>query len=180
MTRKTRADAAHNRRHIVAVARAAIAAEGIDVPMREIARRAGLGIATVHRHFPTRADLVAAALAEHVARCRADMRAALAEPDAWRALSGVVRAFAERRLRDRGIDQALFGPHPAAAAFAEDRREHARALHELVARAHAAHAIRPDVTTADVRTCLAAIAAFPPTPALRTHLTPLLLTALTP
>ena len=64
MTRKPRTDAATNRRHIVTVARAAFADEGLDLPMREIARRAGLGVATVYRHFPTRADLVTAALTE--------------------------------------------------------------------------------------------------------------------
>ncbi|MFJ4620685.1 TetR/AcrR family transcriptional regulator [Streptomyces sp. NPDC088812] len=160
MTRKTRADAEHNRRRIVAVARAAFAAEGLDLPMREIARRAGLGVATVHRHFPSRADLVTAALAEHVAACRADMQAALGEPDAWRALSGTVRRFAERRLRDRGLNEALFGSHPAAAAFAADRREQARALRRLVDRARAAGVVRPDVCVDDVRVCLAAIASF--------------------
>ncbi|MFJ8010345.1 TetR/AcrR family transcriptional regulator [Streptomyces fagopyri] len=182
MTRKTRVDAAHNRRHIVAVARAAFADEGLGLPMREIARRAGLGVATVHRHFPARADLVTAALTEHVAECRADMRAALAEPDPWRALSGTVRGFAEHRLRDHGLNEALFGSHPAAAAFAADRREQARALRQLVDRAHAAGALRPDVSVDDVRVCLAAIASFRPTrPATGLHrLVDLLLTGLRP
>ena len=160
MTRKPRREAELNRRRIVATARAAFAADGLDLPMREIARRAGLGIATVHRHFPARSDLVAAALAEQVARCRADMRAALEEPDPWRALSGAVRGFAEHRVRDRGLNEALFGSHPAAAAFAGDRRAQARALEELVDRARRAGAVRPDVTVEDVRVCLAAIASY--------------------
>ncbi|GAA3706902.1 hypothetical protein GCM10023082_01090 [Streptomyces tremellae] len=80
MTRKPRTDAELNRRRIIAVARAAFADEGLDLPLREIARRAGLGIATVHRHFPARADLVAAALAELVAECRGDMRHLWASP----------------------------------------------------------------------------------------------------
>ncbi|MFJ2394515.1 TetR/AcrR family transcriptional regulator [Streptomyces sp. NPDC087843] len=179
VTRKTRTDAAHNRRHIVAVARAAFAGEGLDLPMREIARRAGLGVATVHRHFPTRADLVTAALAEHVAACRTDMRAALDEPDPWQALSGTVRGFAEHRLRDRGLNEALFGPHPAATAFAADRREQARALRQLVDRARAAGVVRSDVSVDDVRVCLAAIASFRPTTALH-RLVDLLLTGLRP
>ena len=66
-----------------AAARAAFADEGLDLPMREIARRACVGVATLYRHFPTRTDLVTAALIEHVAACRADMRAALDELDAW-------------------------------------------------------------------------------------------------
>lgn len=51
MTRISRADAARNRQHIVTVARAAFADEGLELPVREIAQRAGLGAATVYRHF---------------------------------------------------------------------------------------------------------------------------------
>jgi AcrR family transcriptional regulator len=160
MTRKTRTDTARNRQHIVTVARAAFADEGLDLPMREIARRAALGVATVYRHFPTRTDLVAAALAEHVAACRADMQAALDEPDAWRALSGTIRRFAEHQVRDRGLNEALFGSHAAAAAFAEERRAQARGLELLVDRARSAGVIRSEVTAADVRVGLIAIASF--------------------
>jgi len=160
MTRKPRVDAADNHRRIVAVARAAFAEDGLDLPMREIARRADLGIATLYRHFPTRTDLIIATLAEHVAACRADMRAALDEPDAWHALSGTIRHFAERQIRDRGLNEALFGSHPAAVAFAEDRRAHARGLEQLVDRARRAGAVRAEVTTEDVRVGLTAIASF--------------------
>lgn len=68
----------------MAVARAAFAADGLDLPVHEIARRAGLGVATVYRHFPSRQDLVTAVLAEQVTACRARMRAALEDPDPWR------------------------------------------------------------------------------------------------
>ena len=160
MTRISRADAVRNRQHIVTVARAAFADQGLELPVREIAQRAGLGAATVYRHFPTRADLVAAVLAEHVAACRADMRAALADPDAWRALSGTIRRFAEHQVKDRKLNEALFGSRPVAAAFAEDRRAHANALDELVERARGAGAIRAEVTAADVRAGLTALASL--------------------
>ena len=51
-----RSDALDNRERILDAARAVFAAEGLDVPMREIARRAGVGPATLYRHFPTKAD----------------------------------------------------------------------------------------------------------------------------
>jgi AcrR family transcriptional regulator len=159
MTRKPRTDAAHNREHIVAVARAAFADHGLDLPMREIARRSGLGIATVYRHFPARADLVTAALADQVAGCRADMRAALDDTDPWRALSGVIRNFAERQVSDRGLNELLFSA-PTAAAFTEDVSAHARGLDKLVDRASQAGVIRPWVTAADVRAGLAAVASI--------------------
>jgi AcrR family transcriptional regulator len=160
MTRISRADAARNRQHIVTVARAAFTDEGLELPVREIAQRAGLGAATVYRHFPTRADLLAAVLAEHVAACRADMRAALADPDAWRALSGIIRRFAEHQVNDRNLNEALFGSRPVTAAFIGDRREHANALDELVDRARKAGAIRAEVTTSDVRVGLTALASL--------------------
>ncbi|WP_329457739.1 TetR/AcrR family transcriptional regulator [Streptomyces sp. NBC_01497] len=136
MTRKTRADAAANREHIVATAREAFAARGVDLPLREVARRTGLGIATLYRHFPTRTDLIDAALAGHVAACRADMRAAQAEPDAWVALSAAIRAFAEHQIHAPGLNEALLGSHAAGDAFRDDRQAHAAALEQLVARAH--------------------------------------------
>ncbi|GIH60694.1 TetR/AcrR family transcriptional regulator [Microbispora siamensis] len=160
MTRKPRTDAEHNRRHIVAVARAAFAADGLDLPVHEIARRAGLGVATVYRHFPSRQDLVGAVLAEQVTVCREQMRAALDDPDPWRALHGTVHRFAEHQVRHRGLNAALLGSHPAGAAFAGQRRAQARGLERLVERARSAGGVRPELTVEDVRIGLRAIASF--------------------
>ncbi|MFJ8814955.1 TetR/AcrR family transcriptional regulator [Amycolatopsis thermoflava] len=160
VTRKARADSERNRRRIVEVARRGFAAEGIGLPMREIARRAGVGAATLYRHFPARPDLLDAVLAEQVAACREDVRTALADPDPWRALSAIVRRFGERQLRDRGLNDVLLGSHPEAEAFAEERREHTRALDALVRRARATGAVRPDLAPEDVRVGLMAIASL--------------------
>ncbi len=153
-------DAEHNRRHVVAVARAAFAADGLDLPVHEIARRAGLGVATVYRHFPSRQDLVGAVLAEQVAVCRAQMRAALDDPDPWRALRGTVHRFAEGQVRHRGLNGALLGSHPAGAAFAGQRRAQAQRLEQLVERARSAGGVRPELSVEDVRIGLRAIASF--------------------
>jgi AcrR family transcriptional regulator len=160
VTRKPRTDAERNQQHIVAVARAAFAADGLELSVREIARRAGLGIATVYRHFPSRPDLVGAVLAEQVAVCGAEMRAALDDPDPWRALSGTMHRFAERQVQDRGLNEVLLGSDVAGRAFTEQRRAHARALDKLVERARSAGVIRPDVSVEDVRVGLVAIASF--------------------
>lgn len=156
-----------NRQHIVGTAREAFAAEGVDLPMREIARRAGLGIATLYRHFPTRTDLIRAALADHVAACRADMRAAQAEPDAWIALSGAIRRFAEHQIRAPGLNEALLGSGDAGAAFRDDRLAHAAALEQLVARAHQQGVLRHGTSAADVRVALTAISSLRTTQAER-------------
>jgi AcrR family transcriptional regulator len=162
VTRKRRADAEDNRRHVVAVARAAFAADGVDLPVREIARRAGFGVATVYRHFPSRQDLVSAVLAEQVARCGADMRAALADPDPRRALSDTVRRFGERQVSDRGLTEALFRERTA---FADQFRAHAEGFALLVRRARDHGALREHVTVQDARLALTAISsarALPP------------------
>ena len=66
-SRRLRADAARNRAAIVAVARDVFAEQGLEAPLEAIAARAGVGIATLYRRFPTREKLVAAALTEKVA-----------------------------------------------------------------------------------------------------------------
>jgi AcrR family transcriptional regulator len=160
VTRKARTDAEHNRRHIVTVARAAFAADGLELPIREIARRAGLGVATVYRHFPARPELIAAVLADQVAACEAELRAALDDPDPWRALGVIVRRFGERQVQDRGLNEALLGSHAAGDAFAEQRRAHAEGLELIVERARAAGRLRPGLSVQDVRIGLRAIASF--------------------
>jgi AcrR family transcriptional regulator len=165
VTRKRRADAEQNRRRIVAVAQAAFAADGLDLPVREIARRAGMGIATIYRHFPSRQDLISAVLAEQVARCEQEMQAALADPDSRRALRGIIVRFGERQVHDRGLNEALLGSHAAAAAFADQRRAHAEAFARLVERARDDGAVREQVSVEDARIALMAITSFRPLPA---------------
>lgn len=80
-----RADAARNAARLLAAAREVLAESGNDAPYDAIARRAGIGNATLYRHFPTRADLLAAVYADEVATlCRrgADLLAAADPVDA--------------------------------------------------------------------------------------------------
>ncbi|MFD6451097.1 helix-turn-helix domain-containing protein, partial [Nocardia sp. NPDC060220] len=60
--RPLRADARRNRERVLAAAQEAFAAEGISVPLDDIARRAGVGAGTVYRHFPTKEALFTAAI----------------------------------------------------------------------------------------------------------------------
>lgn len=66
--RALRADARRNRERVLAAAREAFAAEGISVPLDEIARRAGVGPGTVYRHFPTKEALFHAAIVDNIER----------------------------------------------------------------------------------------------------------------
>jgi AcrR family transcriptional regulator len=139
--------------HILAVAQSAFAADGVELPVREIARRAGMGVATVYRHFPSRQELLTAVLTEHVARCEADMRAALADPDPSWALRRLIVRFGERQVHDRGLNEALLSPD---SPFAAQRRAHADAFAELVRRA----SLRDGADINDARIALTAIASF--------------------
>jgi AcrR family transcriptional regulator len=172
VTQKRRVDAEHNRRHLVTVAHAAFAQDGPGLPVREIARRAGLAPATVHRHFPSRDDLLAAVLAGQVERCAQQLRAALADPDSRRALTRTFHRFGEWQVQERGLVEALGGP-----AFAGRRREHAEAFGRLVERARDEGVLRPRVTVDDARVALRAISSARTTSAVR-QLTGVLLTGL--
>ncbi|MEU1303946.1 TetR/AcrR family transcriptional regulator [Streptomyces shenzhenensis] len=156
----------------MATARAAFATHGLDLPVREIARRAGIGVATVYRHFPSREDLIAAVLAEQVTRCEEEMRAALADLDSRRALRGTILRFAERQVRDRVLNEALLGSHAAGAAFTEQRRAHVRGFARLVERARHDGAVRQGVSTEDARVALRAISSFRAHPAERASTIP--------
>ncbi|MEV6350439.1 TetR/AcrR family transcriptional regulator [Actinoplanes sp. NPDC051851] len=160
MSRIRRADALANRERVVAAARETFAAAGVGAPMREVARRAGIGVATLYRHFPTRDDLVGAVLARQVDECGRQMRAAISDTDPWRGLAGIIRGFAERQIHDRALNEVLLGSGSAAAVFREQRLEHSRSLNTLVERARRAGALRAGVDADDVRAGLLGIASL--------------------
>ena len=64
-----RSDARRNNKTLLAAAAAAFIASGVDVAVRDIAARAGVGVGTIYRHFPTRADLIAAVYRHQVEEC---------------------------------------------------------------------------------------------------------------
>src|SRR4029077_17106438 len=85
--RLMRADAQRNHDAVLAAARAVFARAGIDAPMEDVARAAGVGKGTLYRRFPTREHLFAAILQDRVDELDASAQRALAAPDVWRALS---------------------------------------------------------------------------------------------
>jgi AcrR family transcriptional regulator len=150
VSQKLRSDARDNRARILAVARAAFAAEGLDVPIREIARRAQVGAATVYRHFPTKEALLAAAFAEPMALCSAVIEEGLAASDPWRGFCLVVERLMEVHALERGFSRAFTSRLPAAAdPFTADRERALRLLVELFRRAKEAGGLRRDFVLED-------------------------------
>jgi AcrR family transcriptional regulator len=148
--RTLRADAAGNRRRIVEAARAVFAERGVDAPLDEIARRAEVGRATLHRRFPTRDALVAAAFEDRMAEYAAAAAAALREPDPWTGFRGYVECVCAMQARDRGARDVLTMSFPHARGL-EDLRDRAyRDFVELIRRAQAAGQLRGDFVPEDL------------------------------
>lgn len=149
--RPLRADARRNRARVLEAAAAAFAAEGPTVPLDEIARRAGVGAGTVYRHFPTKEELIAAVLVARMEAMLAEVRGALAAPDAGRAfytffitmtVDAQDKMDLAEALTSHGIDIRA-----ATAGIAGVLKD---ALAELLFRAQDAGAVRADVTVEDL------------------------------
>jgi AcrR family transcriptional regulator len=84
MPQAMRADAVRNRDRLVSAAAEMFGERGVDVPLDEVARRAGVSIGTLYNHFPNRGALLDAVLPERLAEFDRFAQSALADPDPWR------------------------------------------------------------------------------------------------
>ncbi|WP_394550816.1 TetR/AcrR family transcriptional regulator [Agromyces sp. MMS24-JH15] len=140
-----RADAARSRVRILEVAREC---DPADLRLNEVARRAGLGVGTVYRHFPTVHALVEAVVATDLERYRDLARRAAAEPDPARALESLVRDGLAMQLEDGGLQSVLLATEDASAEVAALKRELEAVAETVVAAAREAGVVRADLTTA--------------------------------
>lgn len=147
--RMLRADAAEKRRRILEAARAVYAERGNDAPLDEIARRAGVGNATLYRRFPTRAELLAAVSEERLVEYARAVEEALAEADPWAGFCQYVERICEMQAADRGLSDVLAITFPDAPGLAAQRERAARAFAALVRRAQAAGQLRADFVDED-------------------------------
>jgi AcrR family transcriptional regulator len=145
-----RSDARDNRELILEAARSAFATQGLNVPMREIARRAGVGPATLYRRFPTKEALVTEALSGQMRSCHAIVDEGLAEPDPWRGFCLVVEKICALHARDRGFSAAFMSAYPKAIDFAADREYALRSISALAGRAKEAGHLRSDFVLDDL------------------------------
>jgi AcrR family transcriptional regulator len=145
-----RRDAERNRSRIVAAAREVFADRGLGVPMTEVARRAGVGIATLYRRFPTREDLITCAFAEKMASYAEAVEAALADPDPWHGFCAYVEHICGMQAADRGFTHLLTMTFPTARAFEAERLRAYRGFTELMTRAKKAGRLRQDFSPEDL------------------------------
>ena len=108
MAGSKRADARRNEEALLEAAAAAFVAAGVDVPVREVAARAGVGVGTIYRHFPTRADLIVAVYRHQVEACAEAGPALLAAGGtAHAALATWIDQFVDFLVTKHGLAEAL-------------------------------------------------------------------------
>lgn len=153
--REPRADARRNREQVLRTAQRLFAEDGLGVPLDEIARRAGVGPGTVHRHFPTKEALYLAVATDQLEQlvAGAEELAAGDDPEAlFTQLSRMMAVGAENAAVKSALVAAEFDLRTAAPDVAADLT---RRVADLLDRAHAAGAVRPDVTVDEVMALVA-------------------------
>lgn len=145
-----RRDAQANRERILEAARAVFAEEGVDASVEAIAQRAGVGMGTLYRRFPTKHDLVEAVIEESLDAFVAAAEAGLAAEDPWTGFTGFVERVLELQAGNGALREVLVGT--AQHGLARDRmRNRIRPLiRELVLRAQADGSLRADFAPTDM------------------------------
>lgn len=156
--RPLRADARENREKLLATARERFAAAGPEASLEGIARDAGVGIATVYRHFPTREALIEAVYRAEVEQVHASAGQLLSERTPADALAAWLERFVEYAATKRGLGGALKAIGAAQAdLFPRTRALLLEAIGELLAAGVAAGEIRDDIGAEDVLTMINAV-----------------------
>jgi len=145
-----RSDARDNRARILDAARAVFGEEGLSAPMREVARHAGVGPATLYRHFPAKQALIAETFAEQRRACHAAVRDALSDPDPWHGFRSLIERICELHAHSRGFADAFMTAFPEATDFAADQEPTLRAVAELARRAQETGQLRPGFVVDDL------------------------------
>jgi AcrR family transcriptional regulator len=152
MTTRLRADAERNRTALLSAAREVFGEHGLDASLDEIARRAGVGNATLYRRFPSRRDLISEVFASKMSEYVELADHALAEPDPWTAFVGYLTHICEMQANDRGLSELL-----VTTGFDDDERlvglraTAQRGAIDVIKRAQHAGALRDDFTRQDIR-----------------------------
>ena len=154
--RELRADARRNRERVLRTAQQVFATEGLGVSLDEIARRAGVGPGTVHRHFPAKEALYLAVATDQLQQLVAEAKALAAADDPAAALvtlfSRLMATGAENATVKSGLAAAEFDLRTAAPGLAADLACH---VADLLNRAQAAGAVRDDLTASELMALVA-------------------------
>ena len=148
--RPLRADARRNRAAIVRAARTVFAKHGRDARMDDVARRAGLGVGTLYRHFPTKEALLGALVEDKFERLAEIAQETLTVEDPWEAVATFLHRGADMHASDRVLGQQLMLEPAMMRAAAMSTEGLVEAISTLVERAQAAGEMRPDARWEDI------------------------------
>ena len=150
-SRPVRADAQRNEDAVLEAARDVFASAGVDAPVREIAAKAGVGVGTLYRRFPTRAELVAAVFRREVDACAAAAETLAQENGPAEALVLWLKRYTRFIATKRGLAAALHSGDPAFAGLpGYFRAQFEPVLKALLDKATAAGEVRGDIAPYDL------------------------------
>jgi AcrR family transcriptional regulator len=155
--RPKRADAKRNYDKLLASARAAFTEADTEASLEEIARRAGVGIGTLYRHFPTRQNLIEAVYVDEVEALSTSARD-LAELPPWDSLTAWLRRYVDYIATKQALINELFKEADHSDVFAGCRASLFGAAEPLLVRAQQAGVVREDVDISDVLHLVSGIA----------------------
>jgi AcrR family transcriptional regulator len=162
LDRPKRADARRNYEKVLTAAREAFAEGGESTALEEIARRAGVGIGTLYRHFPNRQALLEALYVNEVEEVCRSATAQLDDADPWAALNGWFERLIAYLATKRALAHELLNYlRQDAPLFQECRASLFAAGEPLLKRAQDAGVVRPDVQFSDVMHMIMGIAKIP-------------------
>ncbi|MCX4673377.1 TetR/AcrR family transcriptional regulator [Streptomyces sp. NBC_01381] len=152
-----RRDARRNRELLVGAAREVFTELGLEAPLDVIARRAGVGNATLYRNFPTREALIDAVFHDVLTDTMAAGEQARAAADAWSALNGYLQAVFVTLAADRGTNDLMTTHLRGVEALEAVHAHNRQTVDVLLSRGREQGTVRADVTTEDVLFSLAAL-----------------------
>ncbi|MEU3779131.1 helix-turn-helix domain-containing protein [Streptomyces sp900129855] len=152
-----RSDARRNRETLIAAAREIYAERGVDAPLDDIARRAGVGNATLYRHFTDRAALIETVFHDALTPILDAARETRERADAWSGLTAYLDRVFTLLAADRGAGDLMTTGIRGVPTLDALREENRRTLETLLRRGQEQRTIRPDLTVEDLLFLLAAL-----------------------
>jgi AcrR family transcriptional regulator len=150
MPRRLRRDAQERRERLIAAAQREFAARGVDASLEKIARDADVAIGTLYRHFPTRLDLLLAALRPRLGQFLDGAAQALDLADPWEGFVCYLENLFSLQAGDRGFNDFLSRRFPGNAETEHIHDVMCQQIDNVLARAQEAGKARPDITRADI------------------------------
>ncbi|MET7764659.1 TetR family transcriptional regulator [Streptomyces sp. NPDC005336] len=152
-----RRDAQRNREMLIAAAREIYADQGVDAPLDDIARRAGVGSATLYRRFAGRAELIEAVFGDSLKDILRAAEDARSSTDAWAGLTAYLERIFRLLAGDRGTNDLMTTGIQGVPSLDALREENAKTIDALLRRAQKQGAVRDDLTAEDLLFLLAAL-----------------------